>query len=699
MVVMIRLILFLLFFTTVNCQLAYIWLNHHHFQCSQNTRNYHESIRHQYLCTSSVIWACISDVNVYSHNSVIFLDNFCGFIDGQNVLQQHTIWNIHLKPNINIHFLKFFLLDNYWYCDYEYLKVYSNNKISTFCGKRFPWVYDASDTDVKIILMTQRFDIKNYRMKLLYCGAYVTNSQHYIIFTPSSSLINIHYPNKEQNAFESFHFISSNRLDIVDLVAKHTCSKDQVVCYDGPGFKSPLLRFAYNQSVWECLSSTFQMMCKFSRVDDACTNGPRLYYRAIRAKDYQVKNLSTIKNCYSTLKIDEAHSKGTTKYIYYFPASPIKCFLHITTILIGIPFMLSEGSSCMYGGLYIVQSNSSKDTEILSFCTSLYSHEFYSADYREIVLNDLTNFSVVIIHYREYSRERINFHTDSRKCYDCLDLTQKYKEETLSITVSKRSGTIYSDLLNLRKIQYINITSLSSGAILQVSFKGHYRIFCMNVTIFYFPRPSNIWERQYGQEIISLHGIIRRDFIQSIFINMCACNLVMGLVWTIEIKDINIIEDLQSPDHAKNLTYSFNLPANGLHVRINNCFRRSGKHSFWIMFYIENLDDVPAFSIWRVFTALPEWVSHVSIEVFTDNHHSSSVYEWNHFRITDGVYITVNKAVNILIESHASVPDAHCFPYLLDILFMRHFIQNDKIYKYITGQAPQHSHFSFGNHR
>ena len=142
---MIRLILFSLFLATVNChQLGYSWLNYHHFQCAQNTRNYRESVHHQYLCTFSFLRTCISDINAYSHSSVNVPEYFCGFIDGRNALLPRTIWNIHLKPNINIHFLQFVLFDNYWYCDYEYLRVNSNDKSSTFCGNRLPWVHDAA---------------------------------------------------------------------------------------------------------------------------------------------------------------------------------------------------------------------------------------------------------------------------------------------------------------------------------------------------------------------------------------------------------------------------------------------------------------------------------------------------------------------------------------------------------------------------
>ena len=172
--------------------------------------------------------------------------------------------------------------------------------------------------------MTPYAGTKNYELKLLYYGAYVLNYKHFVIFIQPSSLINIHLPNTEQNAFESFHFISRNRLDIMELESITTCNKGQVVCHDGPGLKSSVLQFTHNQSVWNCLSSTFQMMCKFSRRDDVCTNGLRLHYQAIR--DHKViypwpvrrpgSHHSACK--FYPLEIDESESKGTTKYIYYY---------------------------------------------------------------------------------------------------------------------------------------------------------------------------------------------------------------------------------------------------------------------------------------------------------------------------------------------------------------------------------------------
>ena len=118
----ITVILFLLFLTTVNCQLAFIWVNKH-FQCVQTTINYRDGLQHQHLYLTSALRACISKVNVNSRSSIISLNYFCGFIDGQNALKPRMIWNIDLKPNIHIHFLEFLLSNSYWYCDCEYISV------------------------------------------------------------------------------------------------------------------------------------------------------------------------------------------------------------------------------------------------------------------------------------------------------------------------------------------------------------------------------------------------------------------------------------------------------------------------------------------------------------------------------------------------------------------------------------------------
>ena len=240
---MIAIIISLLVLTPVNCQLAFIWLSHQQFQCAQNTRNYREAVSHQFLCLSSVTWTCVRDTNVYTPSSVISLDYFCGFIGGQNARRSHTTWNIYMSPNIHVHFNKFSFFANYWYCDVEYLRVTSKDKSSTFCGNRLPWIYDASAFSVSIALSTERFGSMRYQIELQYYGAYVPNYQHFIVFMESYSILNTHLPDMIKNKYESFHYISDGRLNIVHLSVDNMCSKLQIICYDGPGIKAPTLHF------------------------------------------------------------------------------------------------------------------------------------------------------------------------------------------------------------------------------------------------------------------------------------------------------------------------------------------------------------------------------------------------------------------------------------------------------------------------
>ena len=300
----------------------------------------------------------------------------------------------------------------------------------------------------------------------------------------------------------------------------NTCSEGQVVCHDGSGFKSPLLQFTYNQSVWGCLSSTFQMMCKLSR-DDVCTDGPRLYYRAIYARDQdKVTSCRKVeygivlpKTLWATLQKEgqeQGVNRGTIKYSLYFADTTSwgACELRIHSDSLG--YMLYEGNSCMYGGLYVVHSNSSTETEILSLCTSM--------DDNYLRTTDLKNVSVVFIHYCEYLIHNIkfyafhNFHfkgaTTMQFDYDD-DCSLKYKEYTLSILFPNTTKPIhglmiFSNLLKLRKIHYINICC---DALFDIQFLDGLRTSCINITIFYFSHASNIKGRQYNQETIQLRNI------------------------------------------------------------------------------------------------------------------------------------------------------------------------------------------------
>ena len=707
-------ILSTLFFTTVDCQLADNWMKHQHFSCVQNTKaeNVHDSIQRQYLCISSAFWTCISDVNVYAPSSVVSLDYFCGFIDGRNAIRQHTTWDIHMKPNIHIHFLTFSLFNNYWYCDDEYLRVYSNNETSTFCGIRLPWVYDASDTTVKLILVSPRFGTENYQLELQYYGAYAPNCQHFVVFTQAPFMLNTYFPHTEANAFESFHFVSKVRLDVLHIAAMNVCSKDQMVCYDGPGIKSPIVHFTYsNQSDWQCISSTFQMMCKFSRAEKACVKVPHLQYHAMRAKDYHAKyrtyrgteiykvrthGKKWIRTYQSAdiLQIIERDSRGTTKYVVSYPTSITMGFC-VQGMTNSFPYMLYEGTSCMYGGIYIVRTISSKDNEILSVCTPI-SH----AKQAERVINDARNVSIVLIHYSEYSAQGFIVNIRYARPVHDVPFPQTYtNEESVSMTIrtlTHPNNEIYfrSYLFNLRIIQYININLNNTDTLLYMEFYAIYKTSCINITIFYYPYLSNM--STYNVETIKWDkGFNRKELIRSLFINMSSCNLLVVPTWGIWI--IQSKEDSNNP-YMVNKTFYYLLHTDGLRKSYFYNGRSNKKFPIWYMVHIVRNKDVSPYAIWRVWIKTYEKLSHVLLEIPTDNYKSSSVYEWNKRNNADNVYLTIDKAVNILATFEYATP-SYIKYHLFSVWLVRHFMPDDKISKYVAEQTSQHSHFTFHNQR
>ena len=120
--IMILLILVSFCVTTLNCQLAFNWLNHQQFQCAQSIRNYREAIQHQYTCVCALTRTCVVDANAHYYSS-IYLDHFCGFISLRHVNRQgERTWSIYVVPNIHINFLSFSLfgMSSYWQCDFEY---------------------------------------------------------------------------------------------------------------------------------------------------------------------------------------------------------------------------------------------------------------------------------------------------------------------------------------------------------------------------------------------------------------------------------------------------------------------------------------------------------------------------------------------------------------------------------------------------
>ena len=686
----------LLFLTTVNSQLAFIVLHHQHFQCMQSAKtNYRAAIQHQYFCVSSLTLTCVKDATDYTSGSMISSRHFCGFFNGRNAMHPQTIWNIHAKTsNVHIHFLLFKLLHNYWFCDYEYLRVINSNKDSIFCGERYPWVYDVLNSSVKLLFITPRLGLRHYQLEFLYYGAYFSEStQHFVVVSKPSFVINTCFANVKQKEFETFHFISNGRLDIVQFAARNVCSVHQVVCYDGPGVKSPVLQFTHlrNQSEWQCISSTFQMWCTFSRQDAGCTKIPHIHYRAKCEQDIKVKYIEENEGGF---RLDESDVKGTRKYIYRFRGIAT---LEIYQLIVGSPHrMLYEGYSCIYGGIYIGKTLSSQDSDILSNCVQP------KTDCNEIY--KLRNDFIVLIHYSGYASEKIVldavFSVCTTKfrsyCDRYLTFTSAdFDEGTFKLT-KQNFATPYdtlwlaSNVFNLRKVFYISISLEIKDTLtaLDVGLQD-----CVSCTIFYVPHLSNIRGRVYDVQMLETstsQTII--DFIQSVVVNLSSCDMFAIPDWTVKIRH-------HVPDEYDFFVYNrfhHHLPTVGL--AIHSSYRVDMSSIPDVMVHILKPADSPAYAIWRIWIEAC-WEEEIFIEVLTDKYRSSSVYRWKHFESKANVYMAIDEVVNVQIITALGNKTRERCSTAFTVWLLRHFVYDDRRHNYIAGQTPEFSNFTFHNLR
>ena len=717
---MINYIQYSFFLTTVTYQLSFIWLTQQHSQCPHGIRNYRESLGHQYWCIHSRTLTCMMDTIEYSQDFSFSLSYFCGFVNGRNTVRSQTIWKIYVRPNIHIYFIQFSLLHNYWFCDYEYVKVVSNNKNSTFCGSLLPWVYDASDSSVKIIFETQRFSSMHYHMELQYYGAYINNHQHILIFTQPLSNLDFHLPHAEQIVFESLHLVSKSRRSTLQLTTNSFCHKHQMVCYDGPGIKSPIIKFLYIRSAWKCMSSTFQMLCKILRPDRSCSNAKvsHLQYHVMYAREDDFSKINVdfldlppgtplvVRLTNRLLRLDMTESVGTTKYIAILSHiytsvdqrdSLPDMKLTIKIARISFPYMMYEGNSCMYGGIYLIRT-SSEDSGLLSHCTPSRTSNL------EIIV-PVNNLLIIIIHYSSYSAHRITFEAmyerfDKRSVpVDLMIINIRQKTatvKTLNFGVGFRILTLQSYLLNLRKIQYFKIILQFDYFVKHLKFNPEDADSCIYCTVSYFPHRSNIKERQPDAETLN-NAFERKGIIQFVFINMSSCGVFTIPTWSISLGNDRMQRNMyQNIQVINNSTYYLFLSP-FLSVKKYRLFRTSLPEA-WFMVHIINHPEIPDYAIWRVWIDICHIVSHVSFEVPTDKYQSTSVYRWNHYNNRDDVYMTVDEAVNILVILDHLVTIIKCQE-IFAVQFVRHFFYDDRITQYVSGEIPELSFFTFHNIR
>ena len=124
----------------------------------------------------------------------------------------------------------------------------------------------------------------------------------------------------------------------------------------------------------------------------------------------------------------------------------------------------------------------------------------------------------------------------------------------------------------------------------------------------------------------------------------------------------------------------------------------------WFNVHVQRPEDVPHYAIWKVCVGVAAEMSHVYLEVLTDSHRSSSVYEWDHHSHTSAsiyeldkrnfthVYMTVDTGINFFFN----YTDRNEIPYLttlMDLAFIRQPLYDERLA--ISNKIPKVDTYTF----
>ena len=327
----------------------------------------------------------------------------------------------------------------------------------------------------------------------------------------------------------------------------------------------------------------------------------------------------------------------------------------------------------MYGGVYIIDTSSDHyGDEILSLCSLKTKRRIYIPTWE---------FSILIIHYDYYSGEKINFAVYVNVWakiklvlrQNSMDVNgEEVKINLTSNIFSKPNGEcIESYLLNLITIKFVYvILDVKPRAVYDIRFfststRQGQDILASIVQFFYAKRFSNYKGRQKNTELFMGSQYFQViDFIESVFINMSACDIFTLPIWDLRI----YLEDNRGIWTQLNTTNFKTLhPLNLDSLLFISRFGLTGP--MWFNVHIQRPKYVPHYAVWRVCIEVADGMSYTHMEVLTDSHMSSTVYKLAH-RNYNTFYMTVDSGIIFFFN----YTDSNKLPYnaiLIYLMFMR----------------------------
>ena len=373
--------------------------------------------------------------------------------------------------------------------------------------------------------------------------------------------------------------------------------------------------------------------------------------------------------------------------------------------------MLHEQQSCMYGGVYIMDKSLSSDLygdEVLSLCDTRTEFDINIPNW---------NFSILIIHYEHYSGEQINFEAEIR--VDCYVGKLVLRQNSMAanghrMNINLTSAMflkhwfvfVESYLLDLIKIQYAHIVfDVNPLAVYRITFSVHPPdnsescVYCM---VFFAKQSSNFEAKHYDTDLFRKHFQLTERF-EYVVINMSACDIFTFPVWSLRIFQY----DFGSVRTSYNKT-DFHIMHPLRWNVLDFSYVEGLTGPIWFSIHVQPPEDVPHYAIWKVCVGVAAGMSHVYMEVLTDSHRSSSVYEWDHHshmspsvyewdkRNFTSVYMTVDTGINFFFD----YTDRNEMPFattLMQLIFIRQPFYDERLA--ISNKIPKLDTYTFYNTR
>ena len=614
------------------------WLAIHQHSCvQQKTVSKLQNLRDYYQCILSVTSSCVSDTNNYDQGTIRMFD-YCGFIYGIKIRNSLTQWIVITALHIRLRFLHFSLYDDAGWCKSEKLIIQSANKTDVFCGKRFPWSYDILSSTVKITFHCSEVKLNRHYFKLYYEQIPVAVRADYEIEIEPLILTGMRTFHSEMIDTESYHFVAAFILHVVRVELINVCAAKYLSCYDGPGDRSPLL--PYDPPNQTLLSTTYQMTCVMQRTMPKCNGTTRIVYADGGEADFQ-ELIPEIPWYYSL--------RGGGQLFTYHRVGDLEHDLIEKFSLRGMqPYMLHEGLTCTYGGVYMYTMRDGKVNipEMWSYCNQF-----------DFLVEDLVlpshPFLFVLVYYREYT---VGEHPVSgsfkdignTKTIDAADIILANPFKTFEMQVSSFDIVILQPFLFIRLGTNITIYKVNFMSHEGKSISNMYLLadkedeHCMACSFEYAPLRGKMITSVH-KEPCELHR--RRQMpvdspVRSVTISNHCKQSTNAWTFYIVSRDPSSVEIAPN----KNISYVWHFPtlkdidrmyATSLRAFMMEVSVTQGNQAdWWAEFQLVYQNNSFYECIWELSINDNElcYLYDLNLEHISDSRHLSTVYEWQDYR-------------------------------------------------------------------